>query len=222
MRKKSVWKQATALALALGLSLSSSMMSFAGTWQKLEGGKYWQWKYVEDDGSYTTNNWQQIDGKWYHFNADGYLDVGMKEFDGKVYNLMPSGALETNKDYGFASSDENGVWTLKTFSPLEQEENTYAEYCKKFGIDIDGVLWQLGKQSEYTFSCPLDNFPKDSEGEYIYAGVVDCIIAAMEFDCLYYAHPTNPCSIHWEYNRANNIFTMTFKNTASDYPIIEH
>lgn len=46
MRRKSIWKQAAALALALGLSLSGSMIAFAGTWQQDDKG----WFYTTDDG----------------------------------------------------------------------------------------------------------------------------------------------------------------------------
>lgn len=69
MRKKSVWKQAAALTLALGLSLSSSMMSFAGEWKQDDIGEW----YVNDDGSYTTRNWQVIDNVAYYFGSTGYM-----------------------------------------------------------------------------------------------------------------------------------------------------
>lgn len=34
------------------------------------------WWYRNTDGGYTTDNWQEIDGKWYFFNSRGYMQTG--------------------------------------------------------------------------------------------------------------------------------------------------
>lgn len=34
------------------------------------------WWYRNQDGSYVSNNWQQINDKWYFFNAKGYMQTG--------------------------------------------------------------------------------------------------------------------------------------------------
>lgn len=56
--------------------LGATFTSFAGEWI-YDGPADWQWWYQNDDGGYTKNDWQQIDGKWYHFDENGYLDIRM-------------------------------------------------------------------------------------------------------------------------------------------------
>lgn len=46
-----------------------SMISFAGEW-KQDGSNWW---YQNDDGSYPTLTWQEIDGKQYYFDGNGYM-----------------------------------------------------------------------------------------------------------------------------------------------------
>lgn len=45
---------------------------FAGQWQQGAGG----WWYQRDDGSYPANAWEMIDGDYYHFDANGYMQTG--------------------------------------------------------------------------------------------------------------------------------------------------
>lgn len=201
-------KKVITLCLILCLTVSSSITALAGEWKQNENG----WQYQNDDGSYVVNDWQLIDNKWYHFDGDGYMEAGgVLELDGKFYILMPSGALETNRDYGFGSSDENGVFTLKNFFTLEQEENVYATYCKQFGIDMNELFNGLGKNREYTIYCPNVNFPKDSEGGVQSYLVVEAIKEAINFNVWYAGVHGYPYSYHYEYDRAANSFTMSFK-----------
>lgn len=43
-----------------------------GTWLK-QGNQWW---YQHADGSYTSNGWEQIDGKWYKFDQNGWMQSG--------------------------------------------------------------------------------------------------------------------------------------------------
>lgn len=43
------------------------------------------WWYRNGDGSYTTNNWQLINEKWYYFNSVGYMVTGWIDWNGKSY-----------------------------------------------------------------------------------------------------------------------------------------
>ena len=56
-----------------------------GQWYDSEGnatykpqGKWYQdstgWWYQDEDGWYPSSQWQKIDGKWYYFTSDGYMD----------------------------------------------------------------------------------------------------------------------------------------------------
>ena len=57
-----------------------------------EGGS---WRYQNADGRWSTNTWQYIDKKWYHFDNGGYMQTGWL-LDGKTwYYLKSSGAMAT-------------------------------------------------------------------------------------------------------------------------------
>ncbi len=59
-----------------------------------EGSRWW---YRNADGSYTTSNWQYIDGKWYYFDSKGYMVTGWIDWNGKSYYCDPeSGAMLVN------------------------------------------------------------------------------------------------------------------------------
>ena len=57
-----------------------------------EGGRWW---YRRGDGSYPKSGWEQIDGKWYLFDADGWMLVGWQRSGGEWYYLESSGEMRT-------------------------------------------------------------------------------------------------------------------------------
>lgn len=86
-----------------------------GAWLKDNNG----WWYCNADRSYTTNNWQEIDGYWYYFNQHGYMKSGWLEspFSHKWYWLSTAndssyGRMLTSQwvDNGKYYVDANGVW----------------------------------------------------------------------------------------------------------------
>ena len=60
------------LTTAFAGSLATTVPVQAAEWQRNSAGWWWQ----ENDGSYPVSEWKKIDGKWYHFNASGYMDTG--------------------------------------------------------------------------------------------------------------------------------------------------
>ena len=65
-------KKILTIMLAAALTAAAALPAFAGQWQTGAGG----WWYQRDDGSYPANQWEAIDGEWYHFNASGYMQTG--------------------------------------------------------------------------------------------------------------------------------------------------
>ena len=59
-------------------------------WIQESNGRWW---YRHVDGSYTRSNWEQIDGKWYYFDANGWMQTGWIEDKGKWYYLKESGEM---------------------------------------------------------------------------------------------------------------------------------
>lgn len=61
-------------------------------WLKNDEG--WSW-YRHADGSYTSDDWEYIDGNWYHFSAYGWMQTGWLYTDGQWYYLNEDGTMAT-------------------------------------------------------------------------------------------------------------------------------
>ena len=71
-----------------GIMVSSNS---AGQWIK-DGSRWW---YRHTDGSYTSNGWEFIDGKWYYFDGAGWMVTGWKQLGNKWYYFNSDGAMMT-------------------------------------------------------------------------------------------------------------------------------
>ena len=86
--------------------------SSGGAWLRDANG----WWYCNADRSYTTNNWQQIDGYWYYFNGYGYMVTGwfQSPASGLWYYLSEDqatlGRMVTNQYVGGYYVNGDGVW----------------------------------------------------------------------------------------------------------------
>ena len=65
------------------------------------------WWVVDSDGWYPTSQWQKIDGKWYYFLADGYMDYS--EYRDGCW-LGADGAWDQAYSGGYWASDATGWW----------------------------------------------------------------------------------------------------------------
>lgn len=71
------------------LIIGMSFTAYAGQWESDSAG-YW---YEEENGVYPSDTWKMIDGKWYHFNGQGYMDSNT--WIGDFY-VGSDGAMWTN------------------------------------------------------------------------------------------------------------------------------
>ena len=97
--------------LVAGLSVLTSMSAFAGEWKTDEVGRWYQ----NDDGSYTTNNWQKIkdnDGveRWYLFDENGYIRTGYWKVNGYTY-LLRTEEMCTIKEFDPSSQSNSDTIT---------------------------------------------------------------------------------------------------------------
>ena len=70
------------------------------TWMYSNG----RWWYKHEDGTYTANGWEKINGVWYHFDNSGWMQTGWVKDNGTWYYLDGSGAMKT----GWVK--DNGSW----------------------------------------------------------------------------------------------------------------
>nr|WP_279586236.1 N-acetylmuramoyl-L-alanine amidase family protein [Streptococcus pseudopneumoniae] len=61
------------------------------TWMYSNG----RWWYKHEDGTYTTNDWEKINGVWYRFDNSGWMQTGWVKDNGTWYYLDGSGAMKT-------------------------------------------------------------------------------------------------------------------------------
>lgn len=110
----------------------------SGQWIQAADGRWW---YRHSDGSYTTNNWELINGKWYYFDAQGWMVVGWIQLGGTWYYLGPSsGAMVTG-------------WQHITYSGLYQNK-AYWNYFNSSGAfvtdsDVRGCSHGYSNYSEH-------------------------------------------------------------------------
>ncbi|EID70934.1 N-acetylmuramoyl-L-alanine amidase family protein [Streptococcus pseudopneumoniae] len=70
------------------------------TWMYSNG----RWWYKHEDGTYTTNDWEKINGVWYRFDNSGWMQTGWVKDNGTWYYLDGSGAMKI----GWVK--DNGSW----------------------------------------------------------------------------------------------------------------
>lgn len=67
-----------------------SNSTIPGEWLQGEGENKTKWWYKHTDGTYTTNAWEKINGKWYLFDSDGWMLYDWKKDGNNWYFLGDS------------------------------------------------------------------------------------------------------------------------------------
>lgn len=145
-------KRVVCLALTGALTMGGTLTSYAGQWI-FDGPADWQWWYQNDNGSYTTNNWQEIDGKRYHFDNNGYLDVGiwLKEEVLRSYTLPGGGNTNSYYEDVWYLTDNQGIMvTNKSWEGGYLKENGELEIENITRSDNNSLqYWNENTQSWY-------------------------------------------------------------------------
>ncbi len=68
------------------------------------------WWYRHEDGSYTTSDFEVINGQTYYFNAAGYMVTGWQLINGNWYYFTSSGNMVRNQWIDGYFIDNNGIW----------------------------------------------------------------------------------------------------------------
>lgn len=55
------------------------------------------WWYLRENETYPINQWEWINGSWYHFDTNGYMQTGWLRDGSTWYYLEPNGAMAYNK-----------------------------------------------------------------------------------------------------------------------------
>ena len=142
--------------------------SQAGNWIESSG----RWWYQHEDGSYTSNGWEQIKGTWYYFDNTGWMQTGWVKTGGSWYYLNETGSLAT----GWVK--DNGTWYYlkengKMATGWVKDNNTWY-YLDRAGAMKTGWFTVSGKWY-YAYSSGAlavntttpDGFMVNGNGEWV-------------------------------------------------------
>ena len=78
-------------------------------WKKDEKGT----KYQRANGSFAKDEWEPVNGIWYHFDENGYMQTGWLNLDGTWYYLNDDGSMAKDTWIGTYYVDESGAWVIE-------------------------------------------------------------------------------------------------------------
>lgn len=81
-------KRTIKLAIIFSLLLQSFPAFAMDQWKQDDYG----WTY-QVNGAALSNTWSQLNNQWYHFNTEGYMDIGWITDNNNTYYLSPDGAM---------------------------------------------------------------------------------------------------------------------------------
>ena len=78
-------------------------------WKKDEKGT----KYQRANGSFAKDEWEPVNGIWYHFDENGYMQTGWLNLDGTWYYLNDDGSMAKDTWIGTYYVDASGSWVVE-------------------------------------------------------------------------------------------------------------
>lgn len=185
-------KSITLFAFITLFTIITSSAALAA-WQQDSTGK----RYQNEDGSYPLNAWQQIDGSWYHFNENGYMQTGFATIGNHMYyfapdtGIMESGTTRQIDDFAY-TFDSNGCLLYQTDNAEASAGHTLERGS------WDGLIY-TNQWADYQIALPEDFSVKYMNSDVVkMAHSVDFVIGSadgMNFLTIYFVNvPSNPYS----------------------------
>ncbi|MCS6110969.1 hypothetical protein FDB55_01995 [Clostridium botulinum] len=107
---KNFKKLLSALLVFCGLAILNPVQANAA-WKQNNTG----WWYTQDS-SYSIG-WEQINGKWYYFDSNGYMKIGWIYDNGQWYYCWSNGQMACNTNIGQYYLNSSGAW-IQTKQPI--------------------------------------------------------------------------------------------------------
>lgn len=125
------------------------------------------WKYKFSDGTYATNEWVEVDRRWYHFDSDGIMQTGwFTDVDGIMYYLdLDEGYMRiqwVEEDGEWYYFDEHGAMQTGW---IEYNGNYY--YCNPNNGKMYSDCWKnIETDFNGTVRSLLVHFTVDGEADF--------------------------------------------------------
>ena len=71
------------------------------------------YKYQRANGSFAKAEWEPVNGIWYHFDENGYMQTGWLNLDGTWYYLNDDGSMAKDTWIGTYYVDASGSWVVE-------------------------------------------------------------------------------------------------------------
>lgn len=150
-------KKIKVLVATLIVTILTIFPSFAD-WKQEPDGRWW---YQNEDGSYPTNQWKEINGKQYYFGGDGYMLANTTTPDGK--EVGADGALiqdmsiqEQPKSYSNLIYSADSITTA-----LNIADYKFENYGTTYHV------FEITNNSPYTLELNINETAKDAYGNII-------------------------------------------------------
>lgn len=155
--------------------------TYPGMWIKNSVGSWW---YKHNDGGYSTDNFEQVQGLWYYFDENGYLKAGWIIHDGKYYYMneahdgsygaMKSGWQEINGAQYHFSEEHDGTFGQMTVGWWTNPENGNQYHFHELHDGAFGTMDRSQMISGYYLNefgyHAIDDFSFVPEKGLIYSG----------------------------------------------------
>lgn len=138
--------------LAAAITLAVSTPAFAGQWVQDQAG----WWYQNDDGGWTTDGWQEIDGKWYYFNEYGYMLAGTRTPDGYWVNANGEWTERIRLQDGKYTGDGCIIYSIQNQQILAGSVPV-SSGLKHASVSVQGDTINLNSRT-YQYSYSIDGY----------------------------------------------------------------
>lgn len=120
------------------------------------------WYYQEQGGNKIQSSWKELEGNWYHFDEQGYMETGCITIDGVLYFLEEDGAMVRDDTrvidgvtYHFDSSGAGVMdwpYKLPLAIPLESEKSDLHKTVDAMADEIlSGIIKEgMGEREKAT------------------------------------------------------------------------
>jgi len=125
-------KKIAATLAGITLALATTFSSFAG-W--VQSGNRWWYSTNANGTTWYSNGWQQIDGAWYYFDANGWMLADTTTPDGFYVNA--SGAWVPNQTAQTANTKEIVIGKLHMTVPSFTNATNVEEYGEYKTVTLD-------------------------------------------------------------------------------------